>query len=636
MNSIHPWGHTLLTACLFAAVPSSPVQAAPPSTEEDLSGGRIIVKMKTRANGTARLQSSESNGLTANWVRDSNSTTRILEWPTQTPLAERRAQLNRLRSDPNIESATVDRRVSANAVATDPHFASQWYLASTRKPGTARFDEAWNRFRGSASTVVAVIDTGVLYSHPDLVGKVLPGYDFISSASTANDGDGRDANASDPGNWIDTADQASDAFKGCPAKDSSWHGTFISTLIAGNTNNGTGVAGANWNARILPIRVLGKCGGWLSDVMDGMRWAAGISVPGLPDNPTPAHVINLSLGGSLVCENYEQGIINEVLAKGAVVVAAAGNTGATVESPARCAGVIAVGALDGDGSRAAYSAEGAEITLMAPGGYYDTLIGAGNNGTKSPGGNSYVTKTGTSFSTPLVSAAVSLIKGINPDLNATQIRQILTSSARSFVTLPNMPLCTGKEGPLTCSCTRVACGAGMLDAGAAVTAAQGSQPLAVPSASLANGKITLDAAGSNAASPKVLAGYRWTQLSGSPVLTTPSDNATVVVDKPAADSDLLFQLTVTDSAGISHSTTTSLRIGTGSAVSVAPVNTASDSTTGTSAPTPQTGNDDAGSATTATSATSSNGSGGGGALNGAGAALLLLGMWAMRRTASSI
>ena len=195
---------------------------------------------------------------------------------------------------------------------------------------------------------MAVLDTGVWADHLDLAGQVLPGYDMVSDVATANDGDGRDADASDPGDWITAAENASGTFKNCGVDDSSWHGTKISGIVGAAANNGQGMAGTAFGVRILPVRVLGKCGGFDSDIQAGMRWAAGLNVPGAPINPNPARVVNLSLGGSGVCDaasGYPR-IIAELAAAGTTVVAAAGNSaGRAVELPANCPGVIAVAGL---------------------------------------------------------------------------------------------------------------------------------------------------------------------------------------------------------------------------------------------------------------------------------------------------
>ncbi|MEK9817291.1 MAG: S8 family serine peptidase, partial [Limnobacter sp.] len=150
---------------------------------------------------------------------------------------------------------------------------------------------------------------GVVFETPDLMGRLLSGYDFVSDVPTANDGNGRDANAADPGNWISNSDAQTSTFSGCSVKNSSWHGTFVAGQIAANTHSDSDVAGADWNVKVLPVRVLGKCGGLLSDVLDAMLWSAGLDVPGVPRNPNSADVINLSLGSPTSCSSFEQTVV---------------------------------------------------------------------------------------------------------------------------------------------------------------------------------------------------------------------------------------------------------------------------------------------------------------------------------------
>lgn len=183
-------------------------------------------------------------------------------------------------------------------VPNDPQYTNQWHYK-----GTYGIDApaAWDIITGSTDIVVAVIDTGIC-NHADLAGRYLPGYDFVSDVLVANDGGGRDGDASDPGDWITAAEDGSGYFAGCGASDSSWHGTHVAGTIGAASNNNFGVAGINWVSKILPVRVLGKCGGNTSDIIDGMRWAAGLTVAGVPANPYPAKVLNMSLGGSGACD----------------------------------------------------------------------------------------------------------------------------------------------------------------------------------------------------------------------------------------------------------------------------------------------------------------------------------------------
>ncbi len=212
-----------------------------------------------------------------------------------------------LSSDPSVEFASPDLRRKPHALPNDTLVNSQWYLLN-EQVAALRAEAAWDITTGSNGTVVAVLDTGVRFDHPDLMraaqgGKLLPGYDFVSGESSssflaANDGNGRDDDPSDPGDWVSAADLGNPVFNDCDVDRSSWHGTRVAGVIAAKTANNEGMAGVDWNTWILPVRVMGKCGGRDSDIMAAMRWAAGLEVPGVTTNPYPAKIINLSLGGS--------------------------------------------------------------------------------------------------------------------------------------------------------------------------------------------------------------------------------------------------------------------------------------------------------------------------------------------------
>ena len=207
----------------------------------------------------------------------------------------------RLEASGVVRLAAPDYPIQRAKVPNDPIYLhdDQWYLLDVAGNPYDGIDvgHAWDITTGSASMVIAVVDGGIV-AHQDLAGRVLPGYDFITDVTSAGDGDGRDANAADPGDWR-TAGMCPSPFD--DAADSSWHGTFVTGILAANANNGSGIAGIDWNAQILPVRALGRCGGELSDILDATTWAAGLPVPGAPANPHPAKVINLSVGGAGSC-----------------------------------------------------------------------------------------------------------------------------------------------------------------------------------------------------------------------------------------------------------------------------------------------------------------------------------------------
>lgn len=595
----------------------------------ELSSAPTLRRLETE--GVFLSEVMARNNVDASWLRAGTMGTHVMRWGASVRAADQASFLNRLSSDPEVEFVIEDRPIRAFATPNDPTFVNQWALRSTSGTAGARFDQAWDVVRGSADVIVAVLDTGVVFETPDLMGRLLSGFDFVSDVSTANDGNGRDSNAADPGNWISSADAQTSAFAGCTVRNSSWHGTFVAGQIAANTNSDSDVAGADWNVKVLPVRVLGKCGGLLSDVLDAMLWSAGLDVPGIPRNNNPADVINLSLGSSTTCSSFEQSVVDRVNAAGTLVVAAAGNSGGAVDSPANCANVLAVGALDRDGSRASYSALGGNVSLMAPGGFSNGLVGLGNSGTTSPSSASLVSKTGTSFASPLVAATAALMRAVNPALTPAQLRSQILSTTAPFLS-PRSSTCTANQGSGSCNCTTALCGTGMLNAFAAVSAVKGSRPVANASAS-ANGlgtsgfqesaaglnPVRLQGSSSNVAAGRSIASYAWTQVSGEQLMSGVQTTADVNLPAASSTSDLVFRLTITDSVGESHSSFTAIRVIASGDDGSTPGAVASTSTGGTSQPT--SGND---SGSTAGSVVSAGGGGGGG-----GGSLGLFGLFAM-------
>lgn len=429
-----------------------------------------------------------------------------VEWVVPNTIEKRMAQPNP--PDPNYFPVTANGTVQLG----------QWWLYRVsgsssnalvdRLRGVPGFEAAWDLETGATSVApVAVLDTGIT-SHPDLAGvTVLPGHDFISHPVIANDGDGgRDTNPRDPGDWVSQEDKDlyPSLLSGCLIEDSSWHGTNTAGLIAATTSNGIGNASINWNARIVPVRVAGKCGAALSDVLDAMKWSAGIDVclstdtagncTAMGSNPNPVKVINFSFGGAgndrLNCVPY-QPVIDELALRNVVIVAPAGNEQMDVPRPARCPGVIGVGAVNRDGFKTNYSNFGAELTVSTVGGdpkYADSqqtacagnwgcLLGDGgllsldNRGATNPGTPWYAYVSGTSFSAPIVAGTISLMLSANPALTHSQIVDGLKRSARPHVRSDRVGICSATNFG-RCICTEVTCGKGLLDAAEAVRYAQ--------------------------------------------------------------------------------------------------------------------------------------------------------------------
>lgn len=373
--------------------------------------------------------------------------------------SEAKAFVKQSLSDPTVTEVEEDIILQAlfepgdGGTTTDTNYNLQWHYFSQYG---VNLPAAWDITRGNSQTVVAVIDSGIR-PHKDLEGRILPGVDLVSDIFMANDGNGRDSDPSDPGDWIERGDFCYTN----SSSSSTWHGTHVAGTIGANSGNGYGVAGVNWNTKILPVRVLGKCGGYLSDIADGIRWAAGASVAGVPNNQNPAQVINLSLGGLGSCSTTIQSAIDEARARGAVVVVAAGNDGRNLNltdyTPANCYGVINVGASERYGQMSFYSNYGNSIDVMAPGGdNYGRVVSLSNSGTRSPAGDDYKGMIGTSMAAPHVAGVASLILSVNPGLFPNQVEAIL------------------KETAMSVGCQN--CGAGIIDAYEAIRLAQNTAP----------------------------------------------------------------------------------------------------------------------------------------------------------------
>jgi serine protease len=359
-----------------------------------------------------------------------------------------------------VEYVEPDRRMHALLTPNDTNFGSQWDL--TDPTGGVNQTGAWNIATGTGIKV-AVIDTGIT-PHSDLTGQTVGGYDFISSSSAARDGNGRDSNPNDEGDWYGN----NECGAGYPAESSSWHGTHVTGTIAALTNNSKGVASMAYGAKVVPVRVLGKCGGSVSDIVDAITWASGGSVSGVPSNANPAKVLSLSLGGGGACGSF-QAAITGARNRGSVFVVAAGNENQNVtnSSPANCSGVISVAATTRQGARASYSNYGSTIVVSAPGGAGTggsaDILSTLNTGTTTQGSETYAYYAGTSMATPHVSALAAAIFSINPNLTPDQVRNYITQNAR----------------PLPGSCSG-GCGAGIIDAATTLAAVSGGGGNAAP------------------------------------------------------------------------------------------------------------------------------------------------------------
>lgn len=440
----------------------------------DVIPGKVLVKY--RHNGSFSKQSVlQVAGKTLQWQRTLGTTGMQLMALDSASLDDTLRVVEALKANPEVEFAQPDYMMYPMATPNDPFYSKQWHYNNINLPA------AWDITKGSNVTV-AVLDTGIIGQHPDFAGKLLPGYDFVTLTinTPTGDGDSRDNNPEDNGTQATTA----------------FHGSHVAGTIAAATNNGVGVAGVSWGAKILPVRVLGLEGGSLSDIIDGLLWAGGEKVTGVPDNTNPAQVINMSLGGMASCADLPayQAVFDLLKNKGIIVVVAAGNSNmdASQFSPASCGNVITVGSTGLKNDRSSFSNHGARIDVMAPGGEISEDLD--NNGesdgvlsiSRQDGGAfNYQYLEGTSMAAPHVAGVVALLKSVKPELNYASALQILQNTAT----------------PLTNTQCRIvgACGAGLINALSAVQAAQ-TNPTPDFNLVLDEPVITLEAGQSTSAS----------------------------------------------------------------------------------------------------------------------------------------
>lgn len=530
--------------------------------------GRIVVRYKptvqaasVSAEATAATMSQRANalatraGVRLKTLRTTGSSAAVFETRDAVDEHALRAMALRIAQDPTVLSAEPDVRVAATS--NDTYFSMQWALgAPAAKAGAGNFAAAWAYSTG-ADVVVAVLDTGMT-AHPDLEGRQFAGYDFVSDTTMGADGNGRDADPTDPGDACASS-----------GSTSSWHGTAVASQIAAIADNGYGIAGGAPGARIQQVRVLGKCGGWLSDTSDAIAWLAGRSFAGIPAPSVRPKVINLSLGGGTSCPSYMQDAINLANAAGIVVIAAAGNDGAaTISAPANCSGVIAVAASTATGDLASYSNYSSQVAITAPGGGQCRQATAGCDTTPTiasgvDGSSSFVGYTparyfaGTSAATPHVSAAAALLLAYSPSLTPAQVRSALLSGARPF---PAGSFCT----------TAGRCGSGLLDASRSLATLAAPLVTITPTAGVTTGsngvQAGLVARGASATLKAAVPSgsgysYAWQQASGTAATIVSGRTAeTLAFTAPATAGLISFTVTATSPSGVTARNTVSLRV----------------------------------------------------------------------------
>ncbi|MDW4906305.1 S8 family serine peptidase [Streptomyces sp. ADMS] len=452
------------TSVAFAQEPAA--SAAPEAAAQAVAAPaeRLIVGYKAGAAEAKSNQAADADAVTKGkaageslgFQRRLGTGAALVDLGEQLSKADVADVIAEYQADPQVAYVVPDRLNKPQADPNDTEYSKQWDLfeatAGMRVPG------AWDTATGSGVTV-AVIDTGYV-THSDLAANIVAGYDFISDTAVSVDGNGRDSNPADPGDWS----AANECQAGAPASDSSWHGTHVAGTIAAATNNNKGVAGIAYNAKISPVRVLGKCGGYDSDIIDAITWASGGTVSGVPANANVAKVINMSLGGGGSCTSATQTAINNAVNRGTTVVVAAGNSNANAAnySPASCNNVISVAALSRTGAKASYSNFGSTVDIAAPGGQTSTgtangILSTLNSGTQGPSTESYAYYQGTSMAAPHIAGLAALMKSANSSLTPAQIESAIKTNSRAL--------------PGTCS---GGCGAGLADATKTVQAVSGT------------------------------------------------------------------------------------------------------------------------------------------------------------------
>lgn len=510
----------------------------------------------------------------------------------QTPQAIASA-LNAL---PGVRFASPDiqlKRATVPAPTDTRYAANQASYLNNGGYASLRMQEVWEQTRGSAGVVIAVLDSGVLFDNPELKGRLLPGYDFVSQVtpptgnreagalldSGSNDGNGRDPDPSDPGDAPPNGTTCPDG-----SSDSSWHGTTVASVAAAQSNNGQFIAGMDWNAKILPVRVSGRCGiASSSDIVDAFYWAAGSGRvdPTIGVNPTPADVINLSfatdtplLGGGCTAADPVALAIADARARNvSVVISAGNNSGGGVQYPANCAGTIAVGAAQQNGQLASYTAKGGSVnylTIHAAGNANGFYAGVSNPGATTPSANGAILRlvSGTSFSSPLVAGTISLMKAVRPSLTPGQIDNLLRTNALAYPA--NADFAGSLLRPTRRNCSASSCGAGLLNPLGVINAARAiPSPLPVAnvpqSAVVANnGPYAIDASlSSNSTGGLGNLTYLWRQVFGQPVALAGTESGVLQVQSGLAGNVAEFALTVTDTATNRSNTSVVRVVGSG-------------------------------------------------------------------------
>ncbi len=491
-------------------------------TAERANPGAAAASLKSAGRAVAATQ---GRALGVGYLRRMAVGADVVKADRKLDRVEAEALMRQIAANPNVEYVEIDKLNKPVFTPNDTRFGEQFGFGTGA--GGTYATQAWDVTSGAGS-VVAVLDTGIT-NHSDLNANILPGYDFIIDTAVAADGNGRDSDPSDPG----------DAYGGYP---SSWHGTHVAGTVAAVTNNSKGVAGMAFSAKVVPVRVLGKGGGYDSDIADAVIWASGGSVSGVPANANPAEAINLSLGGQGTCGSAMQSAINGAVGRGTTLAIAAGNSNANTSgfSPANCNNVIAVGSVTSTGARSSFSNYGAIVDVAAPG---SSILSTLNSGTAGPGAESYASYSGTSMATPHVAGVIALIQSVSATPKTpAEVETIIKNTARAFPSTPSQPI-----------------GTGILQAKAAVDAAGGGGGNVAPVANFTSSVsgLTVSFTDTSSDSDGSIASRSWNFGDGT------SSTATNPSKTYAAAGTYTVTLTVTDDDGATNTKSSQVTVGSG-------------------------------------------------------------------------
>lgn len=520
---------TSFTQCMGAAIC---ILGISPYSMADTLPERLIIQLKPQT-PLRQLNTSNTINLPPSSTKLADGTYSIDGGTDITALEQQ------LKQNPNVLSVERDTPIYPMGIYVTPNdlrYSEQLHLHSSNPTNLSALNlpSAWPITKGSEQITIGVLDTGIT-DHPDLATNLVghtaahSGYDMIKDTKVGNDGNARDIDPRDTGD---------------SAAQSSWHGTHIAGSIAAQGNNGQGITGVSWYSKLLNVRILGRNGGYTSDLIDGIYWALGKPVNNLPINTNPAHIINLSLGGKGTCSTSLQNAINTATAQGVPVVVAAGNASINARhyTPANCQNVIVVAALDRYGHAASISNYG-EIVDIASAGV--GILSTSNTGSSMPDQATYRSMSGTSMATAQVSGVLALMLSANPELkyqtNLTQrLEQKLKASSRAF---------TNTSGAI---CGSGGCGAGILDAYRAVQAVT-TPPTPVIKIKHYGDTTYLDASSSydDIANNKLT--YHWEQISGETLALSSNFEDTIQIAIPDRKQSYAFKLTISDDLGLNSS-----------------------------------------------------------------------------------